>query len=69
MIILNIILENDPHSRSYMTTPMSKMNFKNKCSTYTRDPNIVGSIPVTDHLNCDLGQVTLLRLPRPLNET
>jgi hypothetical protein len=31
-------------------------------------PNIVGSIPVTDHLACDLGQVTLLRLPRPLRD-
>jgi hypothetical protein len=26
----------------------------------TRDPNIVGSIPVTDHLDCDLGEVTSL---------
>jgi hypothetical protein len=34
-----------------------------------RDPNIVGSIPVAIHFACDLGQVTLLRLPRRLNET
>jgi hypothetical protein len=26
-------------------------------------------VPVTDHLVCDRGQVTLLRLTRPLNET
>jgi hypothetical protein len=32
----------------------------------THDPNIMGSIPIMDHLACDLGQVTLLRLPRPL---
>jgi hypothetical protein len=35
----------------------------------TRDPNIVGSTPVMDHLACDLGQVALVHLPRPLNET
>jgi hypothetical protein len=31
--------------------------------------NIVGSIPVMDHLVCDLGQVTLLQLLHPLNDT
>jgi formylmethanofuran dehydrogenase subunit A len=34
-----------------------------------RDLNIVGSIHIMDHLVCDLGQVTLLRLLRPLKET
>jgi hypothetical protein len=33
------------------------------------DPNIVGSNPVMAHPTFDVGQVTLLRLPRPLNET
>jgi hypothetical protein len=37
----------------------------------TCDPNIEGLIPVMDHLTCDLalGQVTLLQLHRPVNET
>jgi hypothetical protein len=35
----------------------------------TRDTNIVGSISITGHLACDRGQVTLLRSPRPLNES
>jgi hypothetical protein len=38
-----------------------------KCRTL--DPNIVGAMPVADHLACDLGQLTLLQLPRLLNET
>jgi hypothetical protein len=33
------------------------------------DSESVGSIPGMDHLACDLGQVALLRLLRPLNKT